>query len=40
MEPPLLPLMRQIEGSMLTLSTQLAQRYFSHADRVNTSLMA
>lgn len=40
MEPPLLPLMRQIEGSMLALSTQLAQRYFSHADRVNTSLMA
>ena len=40
MDPPLLPLMRQIEGSMLALSTQLAQRYFSHADRVNTSLMA
>ncbi len=40
MNPPLLPLMRQIESAMLTLSDQLAQRYFSHADRVNTSLMA
>ncbi len=40
MEPPLLPLMRQIEAAMLALSDQLAQRYFSHADRLNTSLMA
>ncbi|MDD2729895.1 circularly permuted type 2 ATP-grasp protein [Malikia sp.] len=39
MDPPLLPLMRQIESAMLALSDQLAQRYFSHADRVNTSLM-
>jgi uncharacterized alpha-E superfamily protein len=40
MEPPLLPLMRELETAMLGLSDQLAQRYFSHADRLNTSLMA
>lgn len=40
MDPPLLPLMRQLEAAMLGLSDQLAQRYFSHADRFNTSLMA
>ena len=38
-EPPLPPLMHQLESAMLALSDQLAQRYFSHADRVNTSLM-
>ena len=40
MEPPLQPLMRELESAMLLLSDQLAQRYFSHADRLNTSLMA
>ncbi len=38
--PPLQPFMRQLESAMLALSDQLAQRYFSHADRLNTSLMA
>ncbi|MEN9903785.1 MAG: hypothetical protein RLZZ555_350 [Pseudomonadota bacterium] len=40
MDPPLLPLMRQLESAMPALSDQLAQRYFSHADRVNTRLIA
>ncbi len=38
-EQPLLPLMQALESAVLRLSDQLSQRYFSHADRVNTSLM-
>ncbi len=38
-EQPLLPLMGQLEQAMVSLSDQLSLRYFSHADRINTSLM-
>jgi len=38
-EQPLLPLMGQLEHAMVSLSDQLSLRYFSHADRINTSLM-
>ena len=38
-DQPLQPLMGQLERAMVTLSDQLSLRYFSHADRINTSLM-
>jgi uncharacterized circularly permuted ATP-grasp superfamily protein/uncharacterized alpha-E superfamily protein len=38
-DQPLLPLMGQLERAMVALSDQISLRYFSHADRINTSLM-